>query len=91
LLVLVVLAVAAMVYPRYAEHTDDACAAFAKRLQAMLPAGNIQVNYAQLADNDLQTQYPQVPAPIRCAVAWWATKLDPGMVETLRRSLPAQK
>jgi hypothetical protein len=83
LLVLVALAVGAIVYPRYAEHTDDACAALTKRLQAMLPAGH----YGDLAMSALQAQYPQVPPPIRCAVAWWTTKLDPDAVEKLRRSL----
>jgi hypothetical protein len=88
LVVLVALAVGAVVYPRYAEHTDDACGAFAKRLEALLRDAHLpQVNSADVANSYLQGQYPQVPVVVRCAVAWWATKLDPGTLDTIQHSL----
>jgi hypothetical protein len=91
LLLLAALAVGAVVYPRYAEHTDDACGAFAKRLEAMLAAAHAPppVSYADVANSYLQAQFPQVPAVVRCAVAYWATRFDPDIIETVRRSLAA--
>jgi len=93
LLVLVVLVVGAIVYPRYAEHTDDACAAFGKRLEMLTRTGHLPSspgNYNDLANAYMQAQYPQVPAAVRCTVAYWTTMLNPEVVVSAMRLLPAK-
>ena len=88
LLLLIVVAVGAIVYPRYAEHTEDVCAAFAKRLDAQMPAP--PGAYSNAATNYMQTQYPRVPATIRCTIAYWATVVTPDVAETAKRLLPGK-
>jgi len=94
LLLLVAVAVGAIVYPRYAERSSDVCGAFGKRLEALvgsaaLPNAAVAAGLArpgaadELATAYLQARYPQVPATIRCTIAYWATEVNPDVVARL--------
>jgi hypothetical protein len=83
-------AVGAVVYPRYAEHSDDVCGAFAKRLEALMrtaqlpsPAGS----YNDLANAFMRAQYPQVPAALRCTAGYWMTVVNPDVTGLAQRVL----
>ncbi len=94
LLLLVALVVGAIVYPRYAEHTDDACAAFSKRLEMLTRTAHLQSspsNYNDLANAYMQAQYPQLPAAVRCTIAYWTTMVNPDIVVDSIKNLLPQK
>jgi hypothetical protein len=100
LLLVIVLAVGAVVYPRYAEHSSDVCGALGKRLGALMQAARPPVPAAasglahaaagqDLANVYLQAHYPQVPATVRCTVAYWTTVADPDVTAIAKRLLPS--
>ena|ERR1019366_10733373 len=91
LVLLVCLAVGAVVYPRYAEHTDDVCGALGKRLELLAHAGRSQlpaISYLDLAKASMQAQFPGVPEIVRCTAGYWMIVTDPDVNDVAKRLAP---
>ena len=91
LLLLICLAVGAVVYPRYAEHTGDVCDALGKRLGALAHSAKLQsppISYLDLARASMQAQFPEVPEIIRCTVGYWMIVADPDVADIEKRLAP---
>jgi hypothetical protein len=91
LVLLVCLAVGAVVYPRYAEHTDDVCGALGKRLELLAHAGRGRlppISYGDVARATMQAQFPAVPEVIRCTVGYWMIVMDPDVGDVAKRLAP---
>jgi hypothetical protein len=91
LLLLVVVAVGAIVYPRYAEHSTDVCGALGKRLEALAGHGRPQsppIRYDDFARAAMQAQFPEVPEVLRCTVGYWMVVAGPKVADVAQRVVP---
>jgi hypothetical protein len=91
LLIVSVIAIGAIVYPRYAEHSDDACGALGKRLEALAGPGRPQsppIRYDDFARAAMQAKFPEVPEALRCTVGYWMVVATPEVAEVAKRVAP---
>ncbi len=97
LLLIIVLLAGAWFYPPYAEGTPNACAAFEKKISALVPGGNpgnprltaLLGAMKQMATSSngaiaaiyARDRFPQVPASLGCLLAYWKLTVNPDLTQ----------
>lgn len=106
LLAVAALLAGAIIYPRYAEHTETVCAAFEHRLAATAMAqagpapprgladflnGALTSSQGRLAAAYIGEQYRDLPPLAGCTIGYWRLRFDPDVLPLLRKVLSSGK